>query len=83
MEEELKEMSLENEVSKVAMHASRKEWEKKLIWKWMKTWVRKVLRESGLVVELVEEVVREVGLMGMEDEDMDIMLGMVDWECKW
>ena len=33
MEEELKEMSLENEVSKVAMHASRKEWEKKLIWK--------------------------------------------------
>ena len=36
-----------------------------------------------MVVELVEEVVREVGLMGMEDEDMDIMLGMVDWECKW
>ena len=49
----------------------------------MKTRVRKVLRESGLVVELVDEVGREVGLMGMEDEDMDIMLGMVDWECKW
>ena len=31
----------------------------------------------------MEEVVREVGLMGMEDEDMDITLGMVDWGCEW
>ena len=31
----------------------------------------------------MEEVVREVGLMGMEDEAMDITLGMVDWGCEW
>ena len=45
--------------------------------------MREVLRELGLVVDWVEEVVREVGSVGMEEEDMGMMMGVVDWGCEW
>ena len=48
----------------------------------MVEWVEEIVREVGLVVEWMEKVVREVGLMGMKNRYEVLVVGMIDGDMN-
>ena len=48
----------------------------------MVEWVEEIVREVGLVMEWMEKVVREVGLMGMKNRYEVLVVGMIDGDMN-